>query len=169
MLQPKRIIGALLVLVALVTVGILPRPIASLSQNDLHFGRPVEPPFDMMIRCEVKKESGSMFYGSDAPIGGYFVGCLPPGNFYGIIEVSSTENDACESKLAPEVAFGLTASGEVRDGMLIRSSGSRSVDQKILQVVREGHYPPTKCGTCDVIARVPIDLKCSKRLLHLSE
>ncbi len=168
MLRPTRIIGALVVLVALVTVGMLLRPTASLSQNDLHFGGPVERPFDMMIRCDVQKESGSMFYGSDAPIGGYFVGCLPQGSFYSI-EASSTEEEACESKLAPEIAFGLTASGEVRNATLIRSSGSRSVDQKILQVVRDGHYPPTDCGTCDVIARVPIDLKCSKRLVHLSE
>ncbi len=136
-------------------------PTAELSQSDLQLHAPIERPFELIIGCDVHKESGWALYGGDAPIGAFFVGCKPQGNFYNLVLAPSTPEEACESKTQPEVAFLLTASGDVKNVALTRSSGSASVDRRVLETVRDSRYPPTNCGACTVVARVPVDLKCN--------
>jgi TonB family protein len=68
--------------------------------------------------------------------------------------------EACDTRNQPEVAFQLTESGEVKNVVLTRSSGDSSVDRKVLQMVRNSHYPVTNCGACAIFARVPVSLKC---------
>jgi len=130
----------------------------NLSPADLHARFPLESPFEVMISCEAHRLSGSVLYGDDAPTGALSTGCKPQGNFY-IVGPQSTPEEVCKSKIEPEVGFKLTSSGEVINIALTRSSGSPTVDRKVLQMVREGHYPPTNCGACKVSARVPVNLK----------
>jgi TonB family protein len=147
--------GALLI-VALRLLLMSPK---HLGQTDLQSNFSIEAPFDVMISCDVHKQSGWTPYGGDAPITVLFTGCKPQGDF-NIVAGQSSAEEARESKTRPELSFLLTASGEVKNVILTRSSGSQSVDRKVVQMVRERHYPPTNCGTCTVSARVPINLKC---------
>ena len=130
-----------------------------LSQADLQRHLPIKQPFHVLISCEVHKQSGQAVYGNDAPIFALFAGCKPQGNFY-LVGAPSTPEEACDTRNQPEVAFQLTESGEVKNVVLTRSSGDSSVDRKVLQMVRNSHYPVTNCGACAIFARVPVSLKC---------
>ena len=152
----------LLLLAALCAFGaavLLLPPAKHLSQTDLQPRLPIERPFEVLISCEVHKQYGWTLYGGDAPILALFAGCKPRGNFY-LVGAPSTPEEACAARNQPEVAFLLTGSGDVTNVALTRSSGSSSVDQKVLQLVRDSRYPATKCGECAVFAKVPVSLNC---------
>lgn len=130
-----------------------------LTRADLRPRLPIEQPFHVLISCELRKQSGEAVYGGDAPVFALFAGCKPQGNFY-LVAAPSTSEEACDTRNEPEVAFQLTGSGEVKNVALTRGSGSSSVDRKVLQMVRDSHYPITNCGACDIFARVPVSLTC---------
>ena len=151
--------GSIHALCALAAALFLFRPTERLSETDLQPRLPIERPFDVLISCDVHKESGWALYGGDAPIRALFAGCKPQGNFY-LVASPSTPHEACDTRNQPEVAFLLTESGEVKNVALTRGSGNPSVDQKVLQMVRDSRYPSTNCGACAVFAKVPVSLKC---------
>jgi TonB family protein len=152
----------LLVLAALCAFGaavLLLPPAKRLNQTDLQPRVPIERPFEVLISCEVHKQTGEAVYGDDAPVFALFAGCKPQGNFY-LVAAPSTPAEACATRNRPEVAFQLTKSGEVQNVALTRGSGNPSVDRKVLQMVRDSRYPATNCGACAVFARVPVSLNC---------
>ena len=119
---------------------------------------PPEPPMTILISCERGNQSGWASYGPiDIPEGAIFVHCKPNEDL--TYDVSSTEAEVADSSRRPEVAFVINASGEAREAVITRSSGSRSLDAKILTLVSQRHYKPTGCGSCRVAARVAVDLK----------
>lgn len=130
-----------------------------LTRADLRPRLPIEQPFQVLISCEVRKQSGEAVYGGDAPVFALLAGCKTQGNFY-LVAAPSTSEEACDTRNEPEVAFQLTGSGEVKNVALTRGSGSSSVDRKVLQMVRDSHYAVTNCGACDIFARVPVSLTC---------
>src|SRR5258708_7969402 len=98
---------ALVVFAALCAFGAvtLLLPTESLSQADLQPRSPIERPFEVLISCESHKlQYGWTWYGGDAPIRALFAGCKPAGNFY-LVAPPSTQQEACETKNRPEVAF----------------------------------------------------------------
>jgi hypothetical protein len=156
------LILVLVLLAALCVLGsavLMFRPAEHLSKTDLQPRFPIERPFEVLISCEVHKQYGWTWYGGDAPIRALFAGCKPQGSFY-IVGAPSTSEEACAARNQPEVAFLLTESGDVKNVALTRGSGSSSIDQKVLQMVRGSRYPATKCGECAVFAEVPVNLKC---------
>ena len=131
-----------------------------LSQADLKPRLPIERPFEVLISCESHKQQyGWTWYGGDAPVRALFAGCKPTGNFY-LVAPPSTQQEACETRNRPEVAFELTGEGEVKNVLLTRGSGNRSVDRKVLKMARDSRYPATHCGACVVFAELPVNLKC---------
>jgi TonB family protein len=130
-----------------------------LTRADLRPRLPIEQPFHVLISCEAHKQSGEAVYGSDAPVFALFAGCKPQGNFY-LVAAPSTSEEACDTRNEPEVAFQLTESGQVKNIALTRGSGNSSVDRKVLQMVRDRHYPVTNCGACDIFARVTVSITC---------
>ena len=127
----------------------VPRPPAHMSS---------EPPMSIVIHCENGEKSGFTSYGgTDIPEGAVFVGCRPDEDF--TYDVSSTEAEVSDSSRRPEIAFVLTGSGEAKDALVTRSSGSNSLDAKVLKLVAGRHYRPTRCGTCRIVVAVPVDLK----------
>lgn len=117
-----------------------------------------EQPDDVLVSCERRNESGNAVYGPlDAPTFGVFVGCSPDEDF--AYDVDSTPEEMSESERKPEVAFLLTDLGGLRDVVLTRSSGSGSLDRKVLKAISSRHYAPTKCGTCRVVAKVSVQLR----------
>jgi hypothetical protein len=156
------LILALLVLAALCAFGaavLLFPPAKRLSQTDLQPRLPIERPFEVLISCEVHKQTGEAVYGDDAPVFALFAGCKPKGNFY-LVAAPSTPAESCATRNQPEVAFHLTKSGDVQNVALTRGSSNLSVDGKVLQMVRDSRYPATNCGACTVFARVPVSLNC---------
>ena len=143
---------------AALRVSLFP-PMEPLTRADLRPRLPIEQPFHVLISCEVHKQSGEAVYGGDAPVFALFAGCKPQGNFY-LVAAPSTSEEACDTRNELEVAFHLTESGEVKNIALTRGSGNSSVDRKVLQRVRDSHYPATKCGACTIFARVPVNLNC---------
>ena len=132
----------------------------TLSQADLQPRLPIERPFEVLISCEShNQQNGWTWYGGDAPIGALFAECRPTGNFY-LVAPPSTQQEACETRNRPEVAFDLTELGEVKNVVLTRGSGKPSVDRKVLKMVRDSRYPATNCGACSVFAELPVNLKC---------
>lgn len=119
---------------------------------------PPEPPFDILILCDGGPSSGETWYGgTDIPQGAVFVGCRPDEDF--TFDVSSTAKEVMDSSRRPQLSFVLTGSGDVRDTMLIQTSGSKTLDQRLLRLVSERRYKPSGCGTCRVAVTVPIDMK----------
>jgi TonB family protein len=135
------------------------RSAEQLSQADLQPRFPVVSPFHVLISCEVHKKTGEAVYGGDAPVFALFAGCKPQGDFY-LVAAPSTQAETCATRNQPEVSFELTESGEVKNIALTRGSGNSSVDRRVLQMVRDSHYPVTRCGACTVLARVPVSLNC---------
>ena len=135
-------------------------PIEQLSQADLQPRLPIECPFEVLISCASNKQQyGWSWYGGDAPVRALFAGCKPTGNFY-LVAPPSTQEEACETRNRPEVAFQLTDLGEVKNVVLTRGSGNPSVDREVLKMVRDSRHPATDCGACAVFAKLPVNLKC---------
>lgn len=143
---------------AALRVSLFP-PAEHLNRADLQPRSPIKQPFHVLISCEVHEQSGEAVYGDDAPVFALFAGCKPQGNFY-LVAAPSKSEEPCDTRDQPEVAFQLTESGEVKNVALTRSSGNSSVDRKVLQMVRDSHYPVTNCGACAVFAKIPVNLKC---------
>src|SRR2546428_9995770 len=70
--------------------------------------------------------------------------------YFYLVASPSTPHEACDTR---------TESGEVENVALTRGSGNPSVDQKVLQMVRDSRYPSTNCGVCAVFAEVSVSLK----------
>ena len=135
-------------------------PTERLSQADLQPRLPMERPFEILISCESHKHQyGWTWYGGDAPIRALFAGCRPSGNF-NLVAPPPTQQEACETRNRPEVAFDLTEFGEVKNVLLTHGSGNTSVDRKVLMMIRETRYPATNCGACAIFAELPASLKC---------
>jgi hypothetical protein len=119
-----------------------------LSPADLQPRAPIERPFEVLISCDSHKQQyGWTWYGGDAPTRALFAGCRPTGNLY-LVAPPSTQQEACETRNRPEVAFDLTELGEVKNVMQTRGSGNPSVDRKVLKMIRDSRYPATNCGAC---------------------
>lgn len=119
---------------------------------------PPDPPTTIMVSCDRGSRSGWTSYGAaDIPEGAIFVNCKPDEPF--TYQVFSTEKEAAEARRRPEVTFVLAASGEVREALLTRSSGSSSLDAKAMDLVTTTHYKATPCGVCRVVTSIPVDMK----------
>jgi TonB family protein len=92
-----------------------------------------------------------------APEPAIFAHCRPEENFN--YDVQSTKPEIAESIRRPEVSFVLTDGGLVRDAFISRSSGSKSLDQKVLAIVVKRKYEATRCGSCRVFVAPPVNLK----------
>ena len=86
-----------------------------------------------------------------------FARCRPDEDFTD--DVQSTKAEIIESSRRPEIAFVLTENGLVRNAVVSRGSGSKSLDLKVLRMVTSRHYRPTRCGTCQVFVAPPVNLK----------
>jgi len=86
-----------------------------------------------------------------------FARCRPDEDF--TYDVQSTKSEIAESRRRPEVSFVLTNAGLVRDAIISRTSGSKSLDQKVLAMIGSRKYEPTRCGTCRVFVSPPVNLK----------
>jgi hypothetical protein len=120
-------------------------------------------------------EKGTQFGWTSYPVGGVhpgktsnlapepamFAHCRPDEDF--TYDVQSTESEITESKTRPEVSFVLTDAGLVRDAFICRSSGSKSLDQKVLAMVVSRKYEATGCGSCRVFVAPPVNLKKATR------
>jgi hypothetical protein len=120
-------------------------------------------------------EKGTQFGWTSYPVGGVhpgktsdlapepamFAHCRPDEDF--TYDVQSTESEITESKRRPEVSFVLTDAGLVRDAFIGRSSGSKSLDQKVLAIVVSRKYEATGCGSCRVFVAPPVNLKKATR------
>jgi hypothetical protein len=119
------------------------------------------------ISCEKGDEFGSTTYPhhrcndcklSDlAPEPAIFAHCQPDEDFN--YDVQSTKSEVAESNRRPEIGFVLTEAGPVRNAFITRSSGSRSLDQKVLGIVSGRKYTATNCGSCSVFVAPPVNLK----------
>lgn len=124
-------------------------------------------PATIWISCAKGNEFGSTTYPhhrceacrlSDlAPEPAMFAHCQPDEDFN--YDVQSTELEVAESKRRAEVGFVLTEAGLVRNAFITRSSGSRSLDQKVLGIVSGRKYTATNCGSCIVFVAPPVNLK----------
>jgi|SRR5208337_3078509 len=123
------------------------------------------------ISCEKGNQFGFTYYpyGGDNPgnhLGNMsdllpertmFAHCRPEEDF--TYDIQSTKNEIAESIRRPEISFVLTDAGQVRDAFISRSSGSKSLDQKVLSVVVSRKYEATRCGSCRVFVAPPVNLK----------
>ncbi len=126
---------------------------------------PPEAPATIMISCERGKKFGWTSYPdiqsntmSDlAPEPAIFARCRPDENF--TYDIQSTRAEIMDASRRPEIAFVLAEEGQVRFAVITRSSGSKSLDLKVLSLVADRHYKATPCGACRVFAAPPVDLK----------
>jgi hypothetical protein len=128
---------------------------------------PPEAPATIMISCERGEEFGATSYPQGgvrpgrvtdlAPEPAIFARCRPNEDF--TYDVQSTEAETMDSSRRPEIAFVLTEAGRVRDAFISRSSGSKSLDLKVLSMVVNRHYKATRCGPCRVFVAPPVNLK----------
>jgi len=133
-----------------------------------------EAPTTIMIACEEGDISGLTLYprlsercteshctvieGTDvAPELALFTRCRPDEDFN--YDVQSTEGEILQSMRRPEIAFGLTAKGQVQDAYISRSSGSKSLDLKVLSMIAGRKYRATECGSCRIFVAPPVNLK----------
>lgn len=131
-------------------------------------------PATIMISCEKGNISGLTLYprypeycteshctlieGSDvAPEPALFARCRPDEDF--TYDVQSTKGEILHSERRPEIAFVLTGAGQVRDAFISRSSGSKSLDLKVLRMVASREYRATECGSCRIFVAPPVNLK----------
>ena len=150
-----------------------------------HMGTSVPPPLPtvsptpdapatIMISCEKGTISGLTLYpryseyctkshctvieGSDVtPESALFARCRPDEDF--TYDVKSTKGEILHSERRPEIAFVLTGTGQVRDAFISRSSGSTSLDLKVLRMVASRKYRATGCGSCRIFVAPPVNLK----------
>ncbi|SRR5216684_559296 len=112
------------------------------------FGPTTYPLHPLCPNCEV----------SDlAPEPAIFAHCRPEENFN--YDVESTKSEIADSIRRPEVSFALTDAGLPQDAFINRSSGSKSLDQKVLAIVVNRKYKATRCGSCRVFVAPPVNLK----------
>lgn len=145
----------LLVWLARAEKNLAPPPVVSL---------PPESPATIMISCEKGGEFGWTSYPdgrmgrvSDlAPEPAIFARCRPDEDF--TYDVHSTQAEIIDGLRRPEIAFVLTGAGQVRDAHVTRSSGSRSLDLKVLGMVANRHYKATRCGPCRVFVAPAVNL-----------
>ena len=131
-------------------------------------------PTTIMIACEKGDISGLTLYprlsercteshctvieGTDvAPEPALFTRCRPDEDFN--YDVQSTEGEILQSMRRPEIAFVLTAKGQVQDAYISRSSGSKSLDRKVLSMIAGRKYRATECGSCRIFVAPPVNLK----------
>ena len=136
--------------------------------------RSPEGPATIMISCQKGERFGSTIYpilrvqcrdGSCETVGAtdlapepaIYAHCRPDEDF--TYDVQSAETEVSDSICRSEISFTLTTAGEVRDATISRSSGSRSLDLKVLNMVARRHYKPTRCGMCSVFVAPPVNLK----------
>jgi hypothetical protein len=124
-------------------------------------------PATIWISCE----KGNQFGWTDYPYGGVhanktsdvapepamFAHCRPNEDL--TYDVFSTKSEVAESSRRPEISFVLTDAGVVRDAFINRSSGSKSLDQKVLAMIVSRKYEPTRCGSCRIFVTPPVNLK----------
>jgi hypothetical protein len=145
----------------------VPPPLAALSPTP-------DAPATIIISCEKGNISGLTLYprysehcteshctlieGSDvAPEPALFARCRPDEDF--TYDVQSTKGEILDSERRPEIGFILTGAGQVRDAFISRSSGSKSLDLKVLRMVASRKYGATRCGSCRVFVAPPVNLK----------
>jgi hypothetical protein len=119
-----------------------------------------------MISCERGEEFGSTSYPQGGvhpgrvtdllPEPAIFARCRPDEDF--TYDVQSTKAEIMDSSRRPEIAFALSEAGKVRDAFITRSSGSKSLDLKVLSMVASRHYQATRCGSCRVFVAPPVNL-----------
>jgi hypothetical protein len=96
-----------------------------------------------------------------APEPALFAHCRPDENF--TYDVQSTKSQIAETSRRPEISFVLTGAGLARDAFISRSSGSKSLDQKVLAMIKSRKYKATRCGSCRVFVAPPVNLKKENR------
>jgi hypothetical protein len=111
-----------------------------------------------ILVMECQGESCEMIGRSDlAPEPALFAHCRPDEDF--TYDVQSTSAEVLDSVRRPEIAFVLTEAGLVQGALVTRSSGSKSLDLKVLHVVANRHYKATRCGRCQIFVAPPVNLK----------
>jgi len=73
--------------------------------------------------------------------------------------VQPTREEILDSNRRPEIAFVLTDAGVAQNAVVTRSSGSKSLDLKVLSVVASRRYKATRCGPCRIFLAPPVNLK----------
>ena len=111
-----------------------------------------------VLTMECKGASCEIIGASDlAPEPALFAHCRPDEDF--TYDVRSTTEEVLNSIRPPEIAFVLTEAGRVQGALVTRSSGSKSLDLKVLRVVANRHYKATQCGRCQIFVAPPVNLK----------
>jgi hypothetical protein len=85
----------------------------------------------------------------------------PPCDVSGIVLQSMEATPAEMTKLnyRPLVSFDVSSSGIVSKVILIRSSGSSTLDEKALRQVNSYRYPRHNCGACRMSMAVGVDFQ----------
>jgi hypothetical protein len=67
-------------------------------------------------------------------------------------EVEATAIEMTQLCCRPWVSFQVASTGLITDVKLLRSSGSRTLDQKAVWQASAGRYPRHNCGLCRVFS-----------------
>jgi len=86
-----------------------------------------------------------------------FARCRPDEDLTYVVQ--PTREEILDSNRRPEIAFVLTDAGVAQNAVVTRSSGSKSLDLKVLSVVASRRYKATRCGPCRIFLAPPVNLK----------
>jgi len=73
--------------------------------------------------------------------------------------VEATPHEMTQLNCRPEVSFEVSDSGTVSKVVLLRSSGSSSVDERAQRLISSYRYPKHNCGACKMSMAVGIDFQ----------
>lgn len=147
-----------LVLGVTITVWLLP-PNLELTQSELALRSPVPPaqPTQETLSCT----SGSAVTFSGGTGEWSLVHDHPPCTFigYGPPPVNAAAAELLMLKRRPRFLFRVAANGDVRNAMILQTSGSRTFDEKSLAQITAHRYQSHHCGVCTISTVVSVDFQ----------
>jgi TonB family protein len=136
-----------------------PRKLA-LTPSDLMLGElPQPPPQPTMATFECSRGlagtltdiSGDWVLIQDHPP------CTLAGDF--LLPVKATAAEMVALNRRPQISFQVAANGRVRNASVSRTSGSKTLDDRLLKEVTAHRYKGNNCGVCRVTTVVDVDFQ----------
>lgn len=92
-----------------------------------------------------------------------FIQDHPPCAVGGVVlaPIKATVAEIPELTQRPMVTFKLSASGLASEGRIVRSSGSKTLDERALTQVMTTRYPHQNCGICKLSTAINIEFQGS--------
>jgi len=132
----------------------------ALTESELALGGPPLPP-SQSTTATLECTRGLVATLADTGRDWFLVQDHPPCTFGGIVllPIQATAREMLDLNRRPQVVFQVGADGRVRNALVSRTSGSRTLDEKTPKRVVAQRYRRHNCGVCKVSSEVDVDFQ----------